>query len=316
MPHSDKQTPSAGLALLFIFILGSLSLPICIQAGEGGGNLYPGGNEDFMAGALPPAGTKIFINYFESYDADRLKDNNGNNTDSLRLRVVCDAFRFIDVTKVRVLSGDLIAHVIVPMIYEHADFSAGATSIADQGQAGMGDIEFGPGIAWHPSQTFHHVLAFDAVAPSGQYDKNAPVNIGRNYWGLDPIWAFTYLGGKDSPIPGLETSAKFMYWFNTRNSATDYRSGDEFSFDYLVGYHSGDWGLGANGHFLYQTSDDVQSGHSVAPDGNRGRYFSLGPALQYKLGKDLDITLKYQSDLYAQNKPAGDHYWMKIAWLF
>jgi hypothetical protein len=192
------------------------------------------------------------------------------------------------------------------------DLSAGATNVADQGKAGVGDIEFGPAIAWHPSRTFHHVFGIDAVAPTGQYEKNDVVNVGRNYWALDPIWAFTYLGGEDSPLPGFETSAKFMYWFNTQNSATDYRSGDEFSFDYLVGYHLGTWGLGANGHFLYQTSDDVQSDKPVAPEGNRGRYFSLGPALQYKLAHGVDITLKYQKDIFAYNRPQGDHYWLKL----
>ena len=310
MSQRSSRTLSAGLALLFI--LGSLAFPRLLQAGEGGGSLYPGGVEDFMAGALPPAGTKVFINYFTTYDACRLKDDNGNNKDTFRLHVVSNALRFVDVTKVRVLGGDLLAHVIIPMLYEHVALSAGAASIADQGKAGVGDIEFGPAIAWHPSPTFHHVLGVDVVAPTGQYQKTDVVNVGRNYWGLDPIWAFTYLGGGDSPLPGLETSAKVMYWFNTQNSAADYRSGDEFSFDYLVGYHRGDWVFGANGYFMVQTSDDVKSGRSVAPNGDRGRAFSLGPALQYKAAKGVEVTLKYQRDLSAHDRPVGDHYWLKL----
>jgi hypothetical protein len=307
MPNRTKPLPPVGLTLLLI--LASLSLPAFLCAGENDGSVEPGGCEDFMAGALPPAGTKLFVNYFQSYNAERLKNNSGGDGGNLDLHLVLNAFRFVDVTKVKALGGDFVTHIIIPVVYEHV-------GAADQGKAGVGDTEFGAGIAWHPSTTFHHVLALDAVAPTGQYEKTDPVNIGRNYWALDPIWAFTYLGDKDSPIPGLETSIKFMYWFNTPNQADDYRSGDEFSFDYLAGYHFGAWGLGANGHYQYQTSDDVQYGKAVALDGNRTRYFSLGPALQYKLAKGLDITLKYQRDVSADNSPAGDHYWMKIIFPF
>jgi hypothetical protein len=246
-PPESRLPMSGGLALLLV--LGSLSLPGFLQAGENGGSLVSVGCEDFMAGALPPPGTKVFINYLQFYSADQLKDNNGNSTGAFRLNVAVDALRFIDVFKTKVLGADPILHVIIPVLYEHLDFSAGSMSIADQGRAGVGDIEFGTGLAYHPTSTFHHVLGLDAVAPTGQYQRpdsdnnNDIVNIGRNYWGLDPIWALTYLGDTQSPIPGLEASAKFMYWFNTQNSATDYRSGDEFAFDYLVGYHRGDWAL-------------------------------------------------------------------------
>ena len=38
--------------------------------------LYPGGNEDFMTGALPPPVTKDFINYFQDYQVNQLNGNN------------------------------------------------------------------------------------------------------------------------------------------------------------------------------------------------------------------------------------------------
>ena len=104
------------------------------------------------------------------------------------------------------------------------------------------------------------------------------VNIGRNYWSFDPFYVFSYLGDKDSPIPGFEVSAKVMYWINTINTATSYTSGQEFSTDYLIGQHFGNWRIGANGHFLYQTTDDKQYGTSAIDPFNgdktgvRGKY--------------------------------------------
>ncbi len=93
-----------------------------------------------------------------------------------------------------------------------------------------------------------------------------------------------YRGDADSPIPGLEVSAKFMYYSHTINTATRYASGQEFSLDYLIGKHFGQMGkLGAGmaGHFQYQVMDDDYRNAPSASDGYKARQFTVGPALQY-----------------------------------
>ena len=319
------------IAALVVFVPMSLLYIPAGPAGasEGGGQLYPGGNEDFMAGALPPAGTKLFLNYMLAYNATTLKDNSGSNVSipgvgkaDFKLQVLANTFRFVDVTKLRILGGDFLYHVIVPIVYQHASLAAGPADIGTQSKTGLGDVEFGAGIAWHPTKTFHHVAAIDAVAPTGRYNQNDFVNIGRNYWGINPIWAFTYIGDKDSPIPGFEVSSKFMYWFNTTNTDTHYLSGQEFSFDYLVGQHVGPWGFALNGHYLYQTTDDKQYGSTAVnpfsgmADGFRARYLSVGPAVQYNFPTKGCLTFKWQHDVYAQNRPEGDKFWLKFIWPF
>jgi hypothetical protein len=291
-------------------------------AAENGSTPYPGGNEDFMAGALPPAGTKVFLNYFTYYDADKLRDNAGRHKSiaglgktDFRLQAVMNAFRFVDVTKVKLLGGDLVWHVIVPMGYQHASLGAGPVDINAGSKTGLGDIEAGVSIGWHPSKTFHHVAGIDIVAPTGAYDKDDSANIGNNYWSFNPLWVFTYIGDKTSPIPGFEISAKLMYWINTINSATSYTSGQMFMADYLVGQHFGPWGLGINGHYLYQTTDDKQFGRTV-DSGNRSKYLSAGPAVQYNFGKGSCMTVKYQFDVWEQNRPEGNKLWLKFIYPF
>ncbi len=327
--------PLMALLILSVFVGFFCMFASCACAGEGGGNQYPGGNEDFMAGALPPAGTKLFLNYFTTYNASNFKDNSGHNVTipglgklDFNLQVVANVFRYVDVTKLKVLGGDFVWHVIVPVAYSHASLSAGLADLGGQSKTALGDIEFGVGVQWHPTKTFHHIAAFDFVAPTGRYNKDDTVNIGRNYWSFNPIWVFTYLGDKDSPIPGFEVSSKFLYWINTTNTDTNYLSGQEFSFDYLVGQHFGPWGVGVNGHYLYQTTDDKQHGSTAVnpfsgiADGNRGRYFSIGPIVQYNLPPNKPailpacITLKYQKEVYSQNRPYGDHFWLKSIWAF
>ncbi|MGD0230116.1 MAG: transporter [Syntrophorhabdales bacterium] len=333
--------------------LGFLAAPQ-VYAGEGFNNHYIGGNEDFLAGALPPAGTSVFLNYLVDYNIGGLKDNAGRNANltnpalvgnhsasvSANVQVLADALRFVQVTKVKILNGDLIWHVIIPFGYEHngnefignggrSQYFPGAPSSV----VGLADIEAGMGIAWH-CPTFHQVAAIDIVAPTGTYDGISgttnsartfavnPADLGRNYWSIDPLYAFTYLGDKSSPLPGLELSAKLMYWINTVNSATSYVSGQEFDADYLVGYHfNKNWSFGANGYILYQTTRDTQF-HRTAIDpltglatGLMGREYSVGPALMYDFGRGC-LTLKWQHDVYAENRPEGDKYWLKFIYPF
>jgi hypothetical protein len=135
-------------------------------------------------------------------------------TDS-ELQAVANAFRYVDVKKIGLLGGDLVWHVIVPVVYQHPSLSAGPADIGTQSKTGLGDIEAGMGIAWHPCKTFHHVAAIDVVAPTGKYDDGDPLDIGNNQGSFNPIQAFTYIGDKTSPIPGFEVSVKLMcYWIN------------------------------------------------------------------------------------------------------
>ncbi|OPY68056.1 MAG: hypothetical protein A4E63_02111 [Syntrophorhabdus sp. PtaU1.Bin050] len=153
------------------------------------------------------------------------------------------------------------------------------------------------------------------------YDVNDLSNIGRNYWSFNPIYAFTYIGDKDSPIQGFEVSAKLMYWINTINTATSYTSGQEFAADYLVGQHFGKWAFGANGHFLYQTTNDKQFGRTAVDPftglrtGVRGQYLSIGPAVSYTIPRGC-LTLKYQRDVIEKNRPEGDKFWLKWVYSF
>lgn len=303
------------LSLAVVALCLIISVPaFALQPGTS--TLYPGGNEDFMAGALPPAGTQVFINYFLDYQSNQLNGNNGGKAPaglSFKEQAVANAFRYVDVTKIKVLGGDLVWHIIVPVIYAHAAFTAGngAVDLINGGssETSLGNIEAGLGIAWHCGPTFHHIFAIDIVAPTGHYNATDSVNIGSNYWAIDPLWAFTYIGDKHSPLPGFEVSSKIMYWINQTNNNTyfynqagnvvsgKYANGQQFSFDYLVAQHfMKDWAFGINGHYLKQTTNDKFNGSTAidpftgAPTGNMVGYFSLGPALTYEFPNHGCIT--------------------------
>jgi len=297
-------------------VLGYSVSHVCVF--ENGANHYPGGNEDFMAGALPPPGT-YFLNYLDFVNSSSLNNNHGDTQRFLfpggprvafDLAVIAEVPRFVHVSNITLLGGNLIGHVLIPLLNEHASL-AGMT----QTKTGVGDIEAGMGIAWHLSKNFHMVAAFDVVAPTGQsYNKNEILNLGTNFWSFNPLWAFTYRADN-----GFEASAKLMYWFNNINSETSYTSGQEFSMDYLVGWHYQKWGFGANGYYRVQTTDDKQNGHTVrdpftgAPTGYKANYLSVGPAITYDLPKGC-LTFKAQFGAEAKNVPMTNSIWLKFVW--
>lgn len=326
MIYSGKKHGSILLVVFFCIL--SFSSISTSHAGEGYGTHAALGAEDVMAGALPPPGTKLLINYFGiSPNVNRLKDNAGRDQAipglgkiDVKTSVVVNSIRYLELTKYKILGGDFLWNVIVPFVYQHTTMSAGLQDIGKQSKTGLGDIEFGVGIQWH-RPTLHNLVGFEIIAPTGSYDSTDFVNIGRNYWSFNPVWAITYLGDKTSPVPGFEATVKMMYFYNTINADTSYTSGQEFTTDYFIGQHIGKWAVGATGNFYYQLTDDKQYGRAAIDPfsgqrtGVRGMSFTAGPLVQYNFGKVL-VTAKYHFSLQNKNRPETDMFWLKLIFPF
>jgi len=291
--------------------LACLALCVCtalaaVNAGatEGGGGTYPNGAEGVMGGALPPPGL-YYLNYLTLYTADHMNDKSGNKVPvDFHLNAMANVSRLVYMTDKQFLGANLGMYALVPL----ADVSVTVNG-AGGTKSGLGDISFAPAVlAWH-SKNWHAATAVEFTAPTGQYDKNRNANLGRNYWSIEPIVTGTLLTDN-----GIELSGKFMYDFNTENTATDYTSGQEFHFDYATAYHRGPWTMGATGYFYKQVSDD-HGGTAAANDGNRGQVFAVGPTLKYDY-KNMSLEAKYQREMLVENRPEGDKYWLKLIWAF
>lgn len=162
-------------------------------------------------------------------------------------------------------------------------------------------------------------MGLDVYVPIGKYDSAEVANIGRNYWTLEPVVACTYRN-KD----GIEASAKLMYDFNFENDDTNFESGDEFHFDYVVAKHFGNVGLGLGGYFYKQITDDsgtvvggVGADGPVLLDakadlgGYKGSQWAYGPQISYQ-HKNMSFVLKWQHEDETEWKPEGDRFWVKF----
>jgi len=288
-------TPVAAAAMAMMFVV------FAAQAGEGNGSSYPGGVESFLSGAAPPPGFYV-LEYGEIYRADKLKDGSGNDVPLPVFNVAANvlATRFVWSTPFTVAGGNVVLHTIVPVVDLKIEVPG-----QSQHKTGVGDVTFGPALAFHHSATLHSVVGLDFVAPVGGYGKNDLTNIGRNYWSIQPLYTVGYIDAG-----GFNGDFKLTFNFNQRNKVTDYRSGDEAYVDFAAGWGLGNgWVLGAGGYAMRQLSNDSHAG-TVVP-GSKEKAFAIGPSFKYDNGKGWFITAKWEREMSVSNRPEGNALWIK-----
>jgi hypothetical protein len=271
------------------------------QAGEGGGSSYPGGVENFLTGAAPPPGFYV-LEYGQVYRADKLKDGSGKDVPLPVFKVAANALatRFVWSMPTMVAGGNVLLHAIVPLV----DLKVEVPGLS-QRKSGLGDITFGPAVAFHHSPSLHSVLALDFVAPVGGYDKSNLTNIGRNYWSIQPLVSVSRI----DPA-GFNGDFKLTFNVNQRNGDTAYRSGNEVYLDYAAGWGlANGWVLGAGGYAMRQLTSDTQGGVTLA--NSKGAAFAIGPSLKYDNGKGWFITAKWTREMSVRNRPEGSALWIK-----
>jgi len=304
--NNNKSAVSPSLVTARLLLGCSLAAPATLTlATEGGGSMYPMGAENYLSGAMPPPGIYGTV-YAQHYRADRLRGNDGRQQPvDFRLRADVIAPRVVWVTEQKVLGGSLAFHAIAPLVELRVSLDG-----AIQRKRELGDITFGPGLGYHYSEKMHAAYGIDFFAPTGRFDRDDLVNIGRNYWTVQPVAAFSYVDPN-----GLNIDLKTMYDFNLRNHDTDYRSGQELHADYAIGWGlRNGWVLGVGGYVYRQTTDDDVRGERV--EDNKGRAFAIGPSIKYSSQQGWFVTAKWQQERAVRNRAEGDAYWLKLVFPF
>lgn len=280
-----------------------LALAPWVTATEGGASVYPAGVETVMPGMMPAPGSTLFLEFNDFYMANGLANSKGESeVPGFHLRVGAWAPKVVHNWGVHVLGGTLVSTGAIPFLYENVSAPFGIGS-----KTGFGNADIQPAIVTYALGPWHWWYGADLLPPGLAYTKNAFINIGQHNFAYAPSSAFTYL-----PHHGrVEISSKLLYFINSTDPATNYRSGNEFLWEYdamkRIGKH---WVFGGNGFWYRQMTNDLQNG-SVFGDGNRGRDLAIGPEIQYHVSKYAFI-LKYEKDTLVENRPIGNSFWVQF----
>lgn len=258
-----------------------------VEAGENGGSNYlPGFYGDFAMGDMPGPGT-YFNNFFLAYT-----EPNGNTGTALEMPGL------IHVSSTQFLGAQFLAGIF-PGILATFDHSNGQRTA----RVGLADSYLMPlALNWHWQNI--HILAFEGIiAPTGRYEKDS-LSSGRNIWTFDHNLAITWNLPKDN-----ELSITAGYMNNLKNTATNYRSGDEIHLDYTVGHYLRDGlALGITGSYHRQISAD--SAPQDIAISERGEAATIGPVLLFtpKLsGQEITMSLKWMHEYLSKGRPAQEY---------
>lgn len=256
-----------------------------LAATEGGGSNYlPGFYGDFAMAVMPEKGT-FFNNFIAAY-----QDTASKTGTFLEMPGI------LHVTDYKILGGNYLIGIYPGLI-------ATTDNTVHANRFGLGDAYLIPfAINWHWGNVT--ALAFEGiVTPNGYYEKGA-LNAGRNIWTFDHILALTWQLPLDN-----ELSMTLGYMNNLKNPATDYRSGDEFHFDYMVGhYFNPNLGVGVTGSYYQQTTADHAPENILLTEYSAAS--TIGPVVMFTpfIGdRDVTFSLKWLHELSIQGRDAQDY---------
>ncbi len=288
------------------------------QAAEGGSSHYlPGALGDLLL-AAPPAPGLLAANtvWWQSGSAGAAVLQGQVNV-GLDVDVVLDLAAVSYTFEEPVLGGTYSVGTLIP--FGHARLDGRATGLggslsASGDSTNLSDIALIPlQLNWQVGQ-FSLKFAEVVIAPTGGYDVNKAVNLGRNYWSFDTTGAVTWMDKSGraelSFAPGL--------MLNTENPDTNYKTGAEFHADFTANYFiQPTLAVGLRGYYYRQVSDDSGSGALLGDF--RSRSAGLGPGIFWappSLGGRLSLFGKWLHDFDAENRFESDYVTVGGAWKF
>ena len=313
-------SPFNGLtgALLLAVLLAS-SFGTTVSASEYGVSSYRPGQVDLFAGYLAPPGTALLKTYFLYQDASVTAfTGHGQVEVSSHIVTYTSAVFAAYVTKVRILGGDWGFGAIEQSRIATQSFRIGPAGRLPAAQTdtigGFGDLLLAPVMLSWQLRQFHLLAALLLYAPTGSYDRDRIVDIGLNRWASEADAGLTWVkkdgGGQASVFAG--------YTINRENTATHYRSGDEFHADFVLAEHLPlGFVIGMAGYALQQTTADSGSGAIFGPF--KGRVVAIGPLAgkAFELWQlPVSLSFKYEFEFATQNHLAGNALWLTASTRF
>ncbi len=275
---------------------------------ENGDTVWPLGVQTVLPAILPPPGETSLYSYTAYYKADSFKDNSGKSTvPGFSLENFVQAIRVVHTWDVKLDSGVTLSSGIIGSANK-IKVEAFGNSDTD---SGFRQLYLTPlYVGYSPSENLHLLTGFSAFVPLGNYDGNKLANSPTGNASYTQEFDLTWF-----PHPNWEVSIAPTFTINAKNDDTDYRSGNVFNVDYLLGYRlqsNPKVQLGLVGYYTKQVTDDRYD-HGDLDDGNRLSKFAVGPQIFYAFDQKSGVVLKWMRETAVKNGPKGDSVWLEFA---
>ena len=293
---------------MHVMIAGCLCLMTSGKAGatEYAFSTYGLGSAAFGAGVTPAAGTYVTsaTGFYSgkiggTLEFGRVLINSGAKVDAFT-----SGANLLYVPDRKLFGGNLGLSVTVPVghLDVEATLAAGPFGISREVSGwGFADMVSRAQLGWQRGD-FSHTVYVQAVAPTGKYEPGFFPIIGLHRPGIDTGWAFTWT---DKPTK-LQFNGAAGFTFNFENDKTDYLSGNEFHFEWAIGYEFAPGLLiGVVGYDYRQVTGD--SGGRLGPF--KGSVDAVGAGLSYTtlVGKTpLILNLRHYKEFDAENRWEGN----------
>jgi hypothetical protein len=303
-----------------LLAVATTGLPAALHAAEGGAGFYLLGSKGAAAAITPPPGV-YFQNDLYYYSGDlggnRALPTGGRLAVGVEGKVVVDIPTVIWVLPEEIAGGNVGLSASLPIGWKET--SAGVTLAGPRGGTATGSITdtvftvgdplVGAFLGWE-ANNFHWQVGTLINVPIGDYQDGEISNIAFHHWGADVFAAGTWL----DPTKGLDLSAVVGMTFNAENPATDYRTGNEFHFEWAAVQHFNEqFDAGLVGYYYDQVTGDSGDG---AAGPFKGRVAAIGATIgwNFKAG-DVPVSarIKYFHEFAASNRAEGNGIFLSIA---
>ena len=252
--------------------------------------------------ALAPDGVYGLL-YGNYYHADEFTGPDGDKAVSADLSAYVSLVRVIGYKKIGKLPAAF--QIILPFgkIEEKKFFK--------ESSEGIGDLTFGPGVFLYNNDDTRTYVSywFYAFAPTGDFDKDRVINLGRNHWSFEHQIAI------NKQYKGLVYDMNLNYYHHTEESKTKLERSDRFELETSIAYQLNDkLVLGINGGGYADFGKAKIDGVSAAD--TRAERWQVGPSIGYTINERMGVNFRWSNDVSATNDSKGNDIWLRVNYAF
>jgi hypothetical protein len=266
----------------------------------------PGSTLGFSIAENPPPG--FYLVNQASYSDTWSTDAGTNSGSGPRVRAGAESLKFIWSTSWEILGAREMMFIIQPYVdVKVSDLREPGSQTLQSGN--FANTGFQPiNLSWDLGGDLHGSLNFGFYPPAPNYSKASSINVGDNFWAFEPEVAIGYIR------QSLYLTLHLVYTTNTRNTSTDYRSGDQVLTEINATKTFRRTEVGLVGYLSNQVTADKNGGKFYASDLSLTEpfRFALGPLVGYALGR-YHIQAYFTRDLIARDGgEKGTLIWLNI----